>query len=56
MKNKLNDIWLNDGFIDSGNYSDNYAHKILGKADVILINEGQIFSDLYEGVVDMLTK
>lgn len=52
--NKLNDIWSNAGFIESGNQSDHYAHKLLRKSDVILINEGQFFSDLYEVVVDML--
>lgn len=50
----LNDIWANIGFIESGNQSDNYAHKLLRSSDVILINEGQFFSDLYEVVVDML--
>lgn len=52
--NKLNDIWSNAGFVESGNHSDHYAHKLLRKSDVILINEGQFFSDLYEVVVDML--
>ena len=27
--NNLNDIWLNNGFIESGNHSDNYAHKLV---------------------------
>ena len=52
--NNLNDIWLNNGFIESGKQSDNYAHKLLRTSDVILINEGQFFTDLYEVVVDML--
>ena len=52
--NKLNDLWNNNGFIESGNHSDNYAHKLLRSSDVILINEGQFFQDLYEIVVDML--
>jgi thymidine kinase len=30
------------------------THKLLRKSDVILINEGQFFPDLYEVVVDML--
>jgi len=50
----LNDIWSNVGFIESGNQSDNFAHKLLRSSDVILINEGQFFLDLYEVVVDML--
>ena len=50
----LNDIWTNVGFVESGNQSDNYAHKLLRSSDVILINEGQFFPDLYEVVVDML--
>jgi thymidine kinase len=52
--NKLNDIWTNSGFIESGNQSDHYAYKLLRSSDVILINEGQFFVDLYEVVVDML--
>jgi thymidine kinase len=52
--NKLNDIWTNSGFIESGNNSDNYAHNLLRTSDVILINEGQFFPDLYEVVSDML--
>ena len=52
--NKLNDIWTQAGFIESGNQSDNYAHKLLRSADVILINEGQFFTDLYTVVIDML--
>ena len=52
--NKLSDIWTNSGFIESGNQSDKYAHNLLKSSDVILINEGQFFPDLYEVVVDML--
>jgi len=52
--NKLSDIWTNSGFIESGNQSDKYANKLLRSSDVILINEGQFFPDLYEIVVDML--
>jgi len=52
--NKLKDIWTNQGFIESKNNSDNYAHNLLRSSDVILINEGQFFSDLYEVVIDML--
>ena len=52
--NKLTDIWTREGWIISGNNSDIYANNLLRSAEVILINEGQFFSDLYEVVVDML--
>jgi len=52
--NKLSDIWTREGWIESGNYSDIYANNLLRSAEVILINEGQFFIDLYEVVVDML--
>jgi thymidine kinase len=52
--NKLIDIWTREGWIESGNSSDIYANNLLRSAEVILINEGQFFSDLYEVVVDML--
>jgi thymidine kinase len=52
--NNLSDIWTLDGFINSCNFSDNYAYKLLKSSDVILINEGQFFPDLYDVVVDML--
>lgn len=35
---------------------DDTLHKVTRDADVILINEGQFFEDLYEVVVDMLNK
>jgi len=42
--NQLSDIWkINDT-----------SDELLTKADVILINEGQFFLDLYEIVIDML--
>lgn len=44
---KLNDIWTNQE-------TDCYANKLLRSSEVILINEGQFFQDLYEVVVDML--
>jgi thymidine kinase len=50
----LNDIWTREGWIESGNNSDIFANKLLRNAEVILINEGQFFPDLYEVVVDML--
>lgn len=49
--NKLMDIWK---LLQGGTESDIYANKLLRSAEVILINEGQFFSDLYEVVVDML--
>jgi thymidine kinase len=52
--NKLSDIWTREGWIESGNYSDIYANSLLRSSEVILINEGQFFIDLYEVVVDML--
>jgi thymidine kinase len=52
--NKLTDIWTREGWIQGGTESDIYANKLLRSAEVILINEGQFFSDLYEVVVDML--
>jgi len=42
---ELNELWL------TGDTETN----VLRKSDVILINEGQFFSDLYEVVVDMLS-
>ena len=52
--NKLSDIWTREGWIESGHESDIYANRLLRNAEVILINEGQFFPDLYEVVVDML--
>lgn len=52
--NKLADIWTREGWFESGNHSDIYANNLLRSAEVILINEGQFFSDLFEVVVDML--
>jgi thymidine kinase len=42
---ELNELWLNE----------DTETNVLRKSDVILINEGQFFSDLYEVVVDMLS-
>jgi thymidine kinase len=53
--NKLNEIWLNANQLDNS-VVDNDSYTLLQKSDVILINEGQFFSDLYEVVVDMLNK
>jgi thymidine kinase len=49
----LNDVW-NYTKVDD-NYSDESENHIkLRNSDVILINEGQFFEDLYDVVVDML--
>lgn len=52
--NKLNDIWSEEYCVGSNN-SDKDAHNLLRNAEVILINEGQFFSDLYDVVIDMLS-
>ena len=52
--NKLSEIWLNNGIDNPA--VDNDSYTLLQSSDVILINEGQFFSDLYEVVVDMLNK
>ena len=43
--NLLTDIWINENF---------ESYYSLRNSDVILINEGQFFPDLYEIVLDML--
>lgn len=48
------DLWFNDGEIDLTVFGDNINHKLIRKADVILINEGQFFNNLYHVVNDML--
>jgi thymidine kinase len=50
---KLSDIWDYKD-IDSHFDENSNKHIILRSADVILINEGQFFDNLYEVVVDML--
>jgi thymidine kinase len=52
--NKLSEIWLNNGIDNPA--VDNYSYTLLQNSDVILINEGQFFLDLYEVVIDMLNK
>jgi thymidine kinase len=51
---ELNGIWTKYDYIDSGNQKDNESYNSLRNSDVILINEGQFFPDLYVAVVDML--
>jgi len=48
------DLWFNDGEIDLTVFGDNINHKLIRKSDVILINEGQFFNNLYHVVNDML--
>lgn len=48
---KLNNLWSNS---ENRNASDQNAHQMLRNSDVVLINEGQFFPDLYEVVLDML--
>jgi thymidine kinase len=48
---KLNNLWSNS---ENRNESDQNAHQMLRNSDVVLINEGQFFPDLYEVVLDML--
>ena len=52
---RLSEIWLNSNQLDNQGV-DNDSYALLHNSDVILINEGQFFSDLYEVVVDMLNK
>ena len=51
---ELNDIWTDNRFKKSGEKKDLWAHNAVRDSDVILINEGQFFPDLYDIVVDML--
>ena len=51
---ELNDIWTDNGFKKSGEKNDLWAHNAVRDSEVILINEGQFFPDLYDVVVDML--
>ena len=48
---QLNDIWTDNGYQKTGDKRD---YTVLINSDVILINEGQFFPDLYDVVVDML--
>jgi thymidine kinase len=51
---ELNDIWTDNGFKKTGEKRDLWAHGAVRDSQVILINEGQFFPDLYDVVVDML--
>lgn len=50
---KLNSIW-NYSILDNHFNEKSINHLVLRSADVILINEGQFFKDLYSVVEDML--
>jgi len=64
--NTLDEVWMNKSFPDcctEGHCNEGLcenkrestaAHKSLRNSDVILINEGQFFPDLYDVVLDML--
>jgi thymidine kinase len=51
---ELNDIWTKNGYEKTGEKKDLWSHNAVRDSDVILINEGQFFHDLYDVVVDML--
>jgi thymidine kinase len=50
----LHALWFNDGMIDTIEQFDSSNRKLIKDADVILINEGQFFNNLYDVVYDML--
>jgi thymidine kinase len=51
---ELNDIWTDNGYKRTAENKDLWWHNAVRNSNVILINEGQFFPDLYEVVVDML--
>lgn len=51
---KLSDLWFNTGEIDLTEFTDTTGHRLIRNSEVILINEGQFFSDLHLVVNDML--
>jgi len=51
---ELNDLWTDNVYKKSGEKKDLWAHGAVRDSEVILINEGQFFNDLYDVVVDML--
>jgi thymidine kinase len=53
---KLNNLWTDSESEYKSETDFNNPHISLRNSDVILINEGQFFPDLYEVVVDMLEK
>ena len=53
---ELNDLWSNNGYIKTGEKKELWAHNAVRDSDVILINEGQFFPDLYDVVIDMISQ
>ena len=53
---ELNDLWSDNGYKKSGETKDLWAHNAVRDSDVILINEGQFFPDLYDVVIDMISQ
>lgn len=51
---ELNDIWTDSGYKKTGEKRDLWWHNAVRDSDVILINEGQFFPDLYEVVANMV--
>jgi thymidine kinase len=50
----LHNLWFNNGMIDLHQLTENSDYKKVRNSDVLLINEGQFFPDLYNVVYDML--
>lgn len=50
----LHNLWFNNGMVDLHQLIDNSDYKKVRNSDVLLINEGQFFPDLYDVVYDML--
>ena len=55
---RLSDIWISDKILDKdiSNITRNQEKLLVSTSDVILINEGQFFEDLYEVVRDMVNQ
>jgi len=54
LVDNLSNLWFNNGEIDLVKFTDNSGHKLIRASQVILINEGQFFNNLYSVVSDML--
>ena len=54
LVDNLSNLWFNNGEIDLVKFTDNSGHKLIRASQVILINEGQFFNNLYSVVNDML--
>lgn len=53
---KLTDVWVSNLHFNNFENMPRIKDKLeIAKSDVILINEGQFFSDLYDVVIDMLS-